>query len=83
MPATAPEHAPAAAPTVLTPEIEALGTDLRESRYVTEHLEEVLGAVASAALRREDPAPARRRLAASTDPAATLLALFVDRKSVV
>lgn len=77
MPATAPEHAPAAAPTVLTPEIEALGTDLRESRYVTEHLEEVLGAVASAALRREDPAPARRRLAASTDPAATLLALFV------
>ena len=77
MPATAPEHAPAAAPTVLTPEIEALGTDLRESRYVTEHLEEVLGAVASAALRREDPAPARRRLAGSTDPAATLLALFV------
>ena len=77
MPATAPEHAPAAAPTVLTPEIEALGTDLRESRYVTEHLEEVLGAVASAALRREDPAPARRRLAASTDPAATLLSLFV------
>lgn len=49
MPATTPEHAPAAAPTVLTPEIEALGTDLRESRYVTEHLEEVLGAVASAA----------------------------------
>ena len=77
MPATAPEHAPAAATTVLTPEIEALGTDLRESRYVTEHLEEVLGAVASAALRREDPAPARRRLAGSTDPAATLLALFV------
>ncbi|MEO2098507.1 MAG: methyltransferase [Brachybacterium sp.] len=77
MPSTAPEHAPAAAPTVLTPEIEALGTDLRESRYVTEHLEEVLGAVASAALRREDPAPARRRLAASTDPAATLLSLFV------
>ncbi|WP_270409367.1 methyltransferase [Brachybacterium paraconglomeratum] len=77
MPATAPEPAPAAAPTVLTPEIEALGTDLRESRYVTEHLEEVLGAVASAALRREDPAPARRRLAASTDPAATLLSLFV------
>ena len=77
MPATAPEHAPAAAPIVLTPEIAALGTDLRESRYVTEHLEEVLGAVASAALRREDPAPARRRLAASTDPAATLLALFV------
>ena len=77
MPATAPEHAPAAAPTVLTAEIAALGTDLRESRYVTEHLEEVLGAVASAALRREDPAPARRRLAGSTDPAATLLALFV------
>lgn len=77
MHATAPEHAPAAAPTVLTPEIEALGTDLRESRYVTEHLEEVLGAVASAALRREDAAPARRRLAASTDPAATLLSLFV------
>ncbi|WME22267.1 methyltransferase [Brachybacterium sp. GU-2] len=77
MPATTPEHAPAAAPTVLTPEIEALGTDLRESRYVTEHLEEVLGAVASAALRREDPAPARRRLAESTDPATTLLALFV------
>ena len=77
MPATAPEHAPAAAPTVLTAQIAALGTDLRESRYVTEHLEEVLGAVASAALRREDPAPARRRLAGSTDPAATLLALFV------
>ena len=77
MPATAPEPAPAAAPTVLTAEIAALGTDLRESRYVTEHLEEVLGAVASAALRREDPAPARRRLAGSTDPAATLLALFV------
>ncbi len=77
MPATAPEPAPAAAPTVLTAEIAALGSDLRESRYVTEHLEEVLGAVASAALRREDPAPARRRLAGSTDPAATLLALFV------
>jgi len=76
MPATAPAPVPAAAPTVLPTEISALRTDLLEARYESEHLDEILGEVASAALRREDPVPARRRLAGSTDPAATLMDLF-------
>ena len=88
MPATAPASAPAsapaaaatappaAAPTVLPAEISALAADLRGARYVTAHLEDLLGEVATAALRREDPVPARRRLSASEDPAATLLGLF-------
>ena len=83
MPDTAPASAstaaaalPPAAPIVLSAEISALRTDLLDARYVTEHVEELLGEVAAAALRREDPVPARRRLAASEDPAATLLDLF-------
>lgn len=77
MPDTAPVPAPAAAPTVLSAEIAALRADLRTARYETDRVEELLGDVTAAALRREDPAPARRRLAGSEDPAATLMDLFV------
>ena len=77
MPDTAPASAstaaaalPPAAPIVLSAEISALRTDLLDARYVTEHVEELLGEVAAAALRREDPVPARRRLAARAGPAA-------------
>jgi SAM-dependent methyltransferase len=79
MPATPSAAVPATpcdAPTVLPAEIAALRADLHGARYVAEHVAELLGEVASAALRREDPVPARRRLAGSEDPAATLMDLF-------
>ena len=45
-------------------------------RYLSTRIEELLGAVASAALRRENPVPARRVLEPLEDPAAILLRLF-------
>lgn len=64
------------APRLLPDLLAALREDLLGARYTVERTEELLGEVAAAALRREDPVPARRALASLDDPAATLLALF-------
>ena len=53
-----------------------LRADLTES-FTRAAVEEVLGPVASAALDREDPVPARRVTAASREPAAVLTRLFL------
>ena len=67
---------PAPPPRVLAAEIEALRADLTAARFTSARSEELLGPVASQALRRENPAPARRILTRLEDPAATLLDLF-------
>ena len=56
--------------------IARLRADLAAARYESERVEELLGPIASAALRREQTIPARRAVAASSDPAAVLLGLF-------
>lgn len=71
-----PPHTPVAPPTVLPAVVDALRADLRAARYLSEHVEELLGPVAAAALRREDAVPARRALRTITDPAGTLLGVF-------
>jgi len=53
-----------------------LRTDLGTSRYTVEHVTELLGPLAAAALDREQVLPAQRVTAESTDPAATLVRLF-------
>ena len=67
---------PTPPPRVLTAEVEALRADLTAGRYLSTRIEELLGPVASAALRRENPVPARRVLEPLEDPAAILLRLF-------
>ena len=67
---------PAPPPRVLAAEVEALRADLTDARFTSSRSEELLGPVASQALRRENPAPARRILTRLEDPAATLLDLF-------
>ncbi|MGO1567797.1 MAG: DUF7059 domain-containing protein, partial [Brachybacterium sp.] len=67
---------PTPTPRVLTAEVEALRADLTAGRYLSTRIEELLGPVASAALRRENPVPARRVLEPLEDPAAILLRLF-------
>lgn len=67
---------PTPPPHVLTAEVEALRADLTAGRYLSTRIEELLGPVASAALRRENPVPARRVLEPLEDPAAILLRLF-------
>ena len=67
---------PAPPPRVLAAEVEALRADLTDARFTSSRSEELLGPVAAQALRRENPAPARRILARLEDPAATLLDLF-------
>lgn len=67
---------PAPPPRVLTAEVEALRADLTSARFTSARSEELLGPVAAQALRRENPAPARRILTRLEDPAATLLDLF-------
>lgn len=67
---------PAPPPRVLAAEVEALRADLTAARFTSARSEELLGPVASQALRRENPAPARRILTRLEDPAATLLDLF-------
>ena len=71
-----PTDSPTPPPRVLTAEIAALRTDLSAGLYTSARIEELLGPVASAALRRENPVPARRMLEPLTDPAAVLLRLF-------
>ncbi|MDO5662614.1 MAG: methyltransferase [Brachybacterium sp.] len=56
--------------------VDALRQDLAAAEYTVERIQELLGPVAAAALRRDQGLPARRRLAGSRDPAAILLALF-------
>ncbi|MEE1618006.1 DUF7059 domain-containing protein [Brachybacterium sp. J153] len=56
--------------------ISALRADLRAADYTVARTEELLGEVAVAALRRENPLPARRALAGSSDPAALLFSLL-------
>lgn len=67
---------PTPPPRALLAEVEALRADLAAARFTSARIEELLGPVASQALRRENPAPARRILARLEDPAATLLGLF-------
>lgn len=54
-----------------------LRADLTRARYTTDHLTALLGPTAAAALHRDQGLPARRVLAGSSDPAATLARLFV------
>ena len=56
--------------------VEALRDDLVVADYTVEHVAELLGPGASAALHREQPLPARRALAGSDDPVATMVRFF-------
>lgn len=67
-----PPAPPRAQPDLVT----ALRTDLTQADYTVTTTESLLGDVASGALRRENPVPARRVLAGRTEPAAVLLDLF-------
>lgn len=65
-----------APPRVLPAHITHLREDLREAGYTIDRFEEILGADAAKALRRDDPAPARRILAGRSDACSVLLSLF-------
>ena len=56
--------------------------DLVAADYTVEALEDLLGPVASAALRREQAVPARRALRGSDEPAAVLARLFLLGEAV-
>lgn len=71
-----PTPPPAAPPRPLPHLLPALRSDLRAADYSVARAEEILGAVAVGALRREDPAPARRVLDARTDAFSVLYSLF-------
>lgn len=66
-----------APPQALPDQVAALRADLRAARYTVETTESLLGPVALAALRRENPIPARRVLTPQSDPAAALFRLFI------
>ncbi|MDN6398963.1 MAG: class I SAM-dependent methyltransferase [Brachybacterium sp.] len=70
---TDPPYGP---PQVLPEEIAALRADLTAASYLSATIEHLLGPVAAAALRRENPVPALRVLEAREEPAAVLLRLF-------
>lgn len=57
--------------------VAALRPALEASGFTVDGVEDLLGDVASAALHREHTLPARRVVAGSTDPRATLTALFL------
>ncbi|WP_106507575.1 DUF7059 domain-containing protein [Brachybacterium timonense] len=65
-----------APPQLDAPLIRALRQDLQAASYTVERVEDLMGPVAAAALRRDDPAPARRALRPLADPAALLLRLL-------
>ncbi|WP_202863089.1 DUF7059 domain-containing protein [Ornithinimicrobium murale] len=65
------------APAGTREELTRLRADLVEAGYTTDHLAELLGPLASAALHRDQPLAARRVLHRSTDPAAVLVRLLV------
>ncbi|GAA4522313.1 methyltransferase [Brachybacterium paraconglomeratum] len=71
-----PPDSPTPPPRLLTAEIAALRADLSVADYSSARIDELLGPVAAAALRRENAVPARRMLEPSVDPAAVLLRLF-------
>jgi SAM-dependent methyltransferase len=56
--------------------IGALRSDLEAAPYTSEAVQALLGPLAEGALGRENPIPARRALASSTGPTATLFSLF-------
>lgn len=56
--------------------VDALRDDLLGADYTVEHIAELLGSGPAAALHREQPIPARRVLAASDDPVATMVRFF-------
>src|SRR5690606_15325892 len=58
-------------------QVRALREDLREARYTVDHLTELLGEEASAAMGREQVIPALRRARTLTDPAAVLARLLI------
>lgn len=64
-------------PSAKNPElIAALRADLEAANYTVDHVSDLLGPVASAALHREQPTMARRVLAPSNDAAAVLVRFF-------
>ena len=71
-----PTDRPTEPPQALTEEIAALRADLAAGCYTTATIEQLLGPVATGALRRENAVPARRVLAGREEPAAVLLSLF-------
>ncbi len=60
-----------------TRQVQALREDLHAARYTVDHLTELLGPEAIAAMGREQVVPAVRRARTCTDPAAVLARLFV------
>jgi hypothetical protein len=68
---------PYAVPSGRAAQLAALREDLAAARYTTDHLADLLGKRASAALHREQRLPALRALHGSDDPAAPLVRLFV------
>ena len=71
-----PTDTPPPPPRPLPAQLTALRADLRRGDYTAPRIEALLGELAVAALRRENPLPARRALAGSTDPAAILYRVF-------
>lgn len=57
--------------------VSSLRADLERAHFTVDHLTELWGDVAEAALGRADRVPARRALTGSADPAAALAELFV------
>lgn len=64
------------APSVVEGLIDALRADLQSAGFTVERLAEFFGPVASAALHRDQLLPARRVIAESDSPVATIAALF-------
>jgi len=72
----------AATPRASNSDVEALRADLTAGAYTVEALEDLLGPVAAAALRREQAVPARRALRGRGEPAAVLARLFLLGEAV-
>lgn len=70
------------APLGTVDELAALRADLTDAGFTTDHLAELLGPVASAALHRDQPLTARRVLLESQDPAGALVRLLVLGEAV-
>lgn len=69
-------------PTSIPAVLADLRADLGEAGYTTDRVADLLGPLASGALHRDQPLPARRVLSASTEAAATLVRLFVLGEAV-
>lgn len=68
--------ATSAPPRVLPDRLDALRDDLAAAEYTSERVEDLLGPLSTAALRREQSVPALRAIARTEDPAAALLGLL-------